>query len=178
LKIFTKRKKLKGKSMMVSPSSISLLCERLAPRKDPLAKEKPPITAEHLQWKKDGKPMELKPEEGKTIVLGSDPGITSMHSVNVMPLETWVTGIVKNHNIPAKRVEKNAKKHARLQRKKEREAKGESPPEQGPIFHPLFPHKTVRQVRLAEKKKTYDRNRKKSKQVNKKGMHGYQVGQK
>jgi hypothetical protein len=40
--------------MMVSPSSISLLCERRAPRKDPLAKEKPPITTEHVEWTKIG----------------------------------------------------------------------------------------------------------------------------
>jgi hypothetical protein len=79
-------------------------------------------------------------------------GITSIHSVNVMPLETWVTGIVKNHNTqyPVKRAEQNATKKAQLLRKKEQEANRESPPEQGPIFHPLFPHKTVRQVCRAE----------------------------
>jgi hypothetical protein len=127
----------------------------------------------------------------KTIVQNLDPGAINMLSSIVFDQSCYSTGIVKNSNPPKSIVERNLRKKER----KQAIARGEecvSIPDQLPVMDPCGSGKTVRELkkkaRLKEKRNRGNISKRQLrrkwvndgtviKPVEKRGMHGYKIGQ-
>jgi hypothetical protein len=165
--------------MMISPSSISLLCKRCAKKKDMNAHEAPPLTA--------ATPHIIRPD-GKTIVICSDPGVTNMLSNVVLPPLSFVNGTISNGNMSSKTRTRKEKKKDLKRRKKEAGDGWVTPPLAEPSINPATgksyrqekrdsKNKERRRKTAREKKEEFRRNVKAGSVKKSGGMHEYQIGQ-